>query len=453
MLFSQYLPFDSKFWHGCNYAGLVSGAVEIRDKNPISLTSNIWLRFRRYAGIGFLVAVGYMDPGNWATDIEAGSRFGYSLLWVVLSSCFVAMILQTLCVRLGMVSGKDLAQLCRIHFPPRYCKMLWGLAQISILACDFAEVLGTALALKFLFGLPLQAGILLTAFDTLVIFGMQRAGVWRVETIVAIMVCVIAIAFSIELAISPPDLWQLVKGVVPDTLLFSDPKARLVAIGIIGATVMPHNLYLHSAAVSSRKLFPGAGVKRDAIRLLTWDTVATLSLALLVNAAILILAASVFHSAGHNNVADIADAYKMLATLLGTSLASIVFGLALFVSGQSSTITGTMAGQVILQGFMELKIPGWQQRLFTRLITVMPAWLVIMWNGEGCLGELLVYSQVVLSMQLPFAMAPLIWFNTRRDIMGEWQLSPVWRCLCWVIFVTITIANIYLVYTIFQQSA
>ena len=418
--------------------------TEIQETVPISFDATIWQRFRRYAGVGFLVAVGYMDPGNWATDIEAGSRFGYGLLCVVLLSSLIAMVLQSLCVRLGMASGKDLAQLCRAQFPPRVNFVLWVLAQIAIIACDFAEVLGTALALKLLFGLPLSWGVALTALDTIIVLMLQGKGVFRVENLVIGLISIIAIAFFSEVYLSHPDWHAVSRGFVPDPQIFSHPEAWLIAIGILGATVMPHNLYLHSSAVGTRKLSREPGAKADAIRLMTLDTVITLTLAFLVNAAILILAASAFHANGHEGVREIDDAYHLLAPILGTSLASTLFAFALFASGQSSTLTGTMAGQVVLEGFLDLQIPCWQQRFLTRLTAILPAWFGIMILGEGALGKLLVLSQVVLSMQLPFAIVPLLMFCRNASLMGEWRISRPVAALCWVVCLGIIGANLYL---------
>lgn len=422
---------------------------QVRETIPVALTAPKWTRFRRYAGIGFLVSVGYMDPGNWATDIEAGSRFGYSLLSVVLLSSLIAIALQTLCVRLGMVSGRDIAQLCRERFSPAINGVLWVLAQIAIIACDFAEVLGTALALKLLLGWPLIAGILVTAFDTVIVLALQGKGELQIEKIVAGLVLAIATVFFVEIMLSSPDWAAVGRGFIPDKALFSNHEAWLVGIGILGATVMPHNLYLHSSAVTSRKVAPERAARSDAIRLLTLDTVLTLSAAFLVNAAILIMAASVFHASGHQQVTSIDGAYELLAPLLGTSLAATLFALALFASGQSSTLTGTMAGQVILEGFLNLRIPCWQQRLITRLCAILPALLAIAWLGEAAIGRLLVWSQVVLSMQLPFAVVPLILFNSHKGLMGEWALKPFTQMFCWLLALLIICANLYLLTTLF----
>ncbi len=419
---------------------------EVRQTIPVPLIAPFLTRFRRYAGIGFLISVGYMDPGNWATDLEAGSRFGYALLSVVLLSSLIAILLQTLCVRLGMASGRDLAQLCAERFSARWNILLWAFAQIAIIACDFAEVLGTALALKLLLGLPLSVGIVLTAFDTFIVLLLQGRGLLKIEAIVTALVAIIAISFAAEIFMSKPDWVEVARGLLPHAAPFRTIEGWVVAIGILGATVMPHNLYLHSSLVGSRKIAPGQAAKEDAIRLLTLDTLVTLSLALLVNAAILIVAASVFHFSGHGDVIAINDAYHLLTPLLGATAASTLFALALLASGQSSTLTGTIAGQVILQGFLKLRIPCWQQRFLTRVTAVLPAWFAIAIWGESSLEKLLIVSQIVLSMQLPFAVVPLILFNNDQAIMGPWKMSAWLRNLCWLICIAIIAANIFLLY-------
>ncbi len=417
---------------------------------PGSITPgmNVWQRFRRYSGIGFLVAVGYMDPGNWATDIEAGSRYGYNLLCVILLASMVAMLLQTLCVRMGIASGRDLAQLCRERFHPKINFMLWLFAEVAIIACDFAEVLGTALALKLLFGLQMEIGIILTAFDTLLVLFLQGRGFLKVESFIIALVVIIAAAFAIEIYIVSPDWDAVAGGFIPDLGIFNEIEAWMLAVGIFGATVMPHNLYLHSAAVNSRNIHPGKKAEKDAIRLLTYDILITLGIAFFINAAILILAAAAFHYSGYPDVKEIDQAYYLLAPLLGTGAASILFGIALFASGQSSTITGTIAGQVIFQGFLNIKLPRWKQRLITRLLAIIPALIGIMILGEGGVGKLLVISQIVLSMQLPFAIIPLIMFNNDKEIMGRWKISRKLYYICWLICGAIISANILLLWHI-----
>ena len=385
-----------------------------------------------------------MDPGNWATDIEAGSRYGYSLLFVVLLSSIVAMILQALCVRLGLASGRDIAQLCRERFSPQVNILLWAFAEIAIVACDFAEVLGTALALKLLFHLPLSWGIALTALDTVIVLLLQGRGILNVEAIVVGLVAVIATAFGIEIVMSHPNWAAVAGGLMPKTQLLHEPQASLIAIGILGATVMPHNLYLHSSAVGTRRIADNPAARDDALRLMTADTLLTLGLAFFVNAAILVLAGTVFHTSGHTDVRDIGDAYHLLTPLVGTALAAPLFAVALFASGQSSTLTGTIAGQVIFQGFLNVSIPCWQQRLLTRTLAIVPAWIGIYLLGENGLGSLLVLSQVVLSMQLPFAIVPLVMFCRNGEIMKEYRIGRLHAMLCWLICAAIIGANAYL---------
>jgi manganese transport protein len=423
---------------------------EIQGTIAVPPQAGLFERFRRYAGVGLLISVGYMDPGNWATDIEAGSRFGYALISIVLLSSLVAMFLQVLCVRLGLASGRDLAQLCRERFHPKINFFLWLFAEIAIVACDFAEVLGTALALQLLFHLPLGIGIVLTAFDTVIVLLLQGKGLLRVEAIVLGLVSTISVAFLIEILMSKPHWGEVLRGFLPHMAMLRDRDAWLIAIGIFGATVMPHNLYLHSSAVGTRKIAPGLAARDDAIRLMTWDTLMTLMLAFFVNAAILVLAASAFHFNGHREVKEINDAYYLLAPLLGTTLASTVFALGLFASGQSSTLTGTIASQVVFQGFLHISIPCWQQRLITRTLAIIPAWLGVTLMGEGALGKLLVLSQVVLSMQLPFAIVPLILFCRSADVMGQWRMSRLTSLFSWALCLAIILANVYLIVQMLQ---
>ncbi len=399
----------------------------------------------RYAGPGLLVSVGYMDPGNWATDIEAGSRFGYGLLFVVLLASLAAMLLQTLCVRLGLVAQKDLAQLCRERYGPAANRFLWAGAELAIIACDLAEVLGGALALHLLFGVSIPVGIGITAFDTLLVLGLQGAGFRRVEAIVLALVGTIAACFAVELAFARP-LWSEVAiGFAPSLERLQQPGALYLAIGIVGATVMPHNLYLHSSVVQTRLVEDSDAGRREAIRFCTLDAVISLSLALLVNAAIMVLAASAFHGNGHRDVADIGDAYRLIEPLVGSALAATLFGIALLASGQSSTFTGTIAGQIVMEGFLQLKIPCWQRRLITRVLALVPALVGVWWLGDEGVGKMLVLSQVVLSFQLPFAMWPLIRFTSDRSLMGGFANGRTVRVLAWALFAVISVANVWLV--------
>ncbi len=398
----------------------------------------------RMAGPGLLISVGYMDPGNWATDIAAGSKFGYALLWVVLLSSLAAILLQTLSLRLGLVARKDLARACRDHYGPRTSRALWLMAELSIVACDVAEVLGSALALHLLFGVSLLSGIAITAFDTLLVLGLKGRGFRQIEAIVLGLIVTIAVCFAVQLALVGLDWAAFARGLVPRLDAVREPQALLLAIGILGATVMPHNLYLHSSIVQTRHIADDEHSRRDAIRLSTVDTVVSLSLALLINAAILTLAASAFHTSGHLEVTEIQDAYHLLDPLVGGTLASLLFGLALLAAGQSSTFTGTIAGQVLLEGFLDLKIPCWQRRVITRGLALVPAFAGVLWLGEAGVGKLLVASQVVLSLQLPFAIWPLIRLTSDRALMGRFANGPWLKSAAWTLFTVISAANLWL---------
>ena len=400
------------------------------------------------AGPGLLVAVGYMDPGNWATDIAAGSQFGYALLWVVLLASLTAMLLQTLSLRLGLVAQRDLARACRDRYGPRVNRALWLMAEIAIVACDVAEVLGSALALHLLFGVSLLAGIAITAFDTVLVLGLQGKGFRQVEAIVLGLIVTISVCFAVELALVGLDWPAAARGFVPSLSAVRDPQALLLAIGILGATVMPHNLYLHSSIVQTRHIANDDRSRRDAIRLSTLDTVVSLSLALLVNAAILALAASAFHATGHPQVTEIQDAYHLLDPLVGGALASVLFGVALLAAGQSSTFTGTIAGQIVLEGFLDLKIPCWQRRLATRALALVPAFFGVLWLGDAGVGPLLVGSQVVLSLQLPFAIWPLLRLTSDRAVMGQFANGPWLKFSAWGLLALITLANLWLLMTL-----
>jgi manganese transport protein len=421
---------------------------EVRGSVEISRAAPFGRRLFQFLGPGLLVSVGYMDPGNWATDIEAGSRFGNTLLFVVLLSSLVAMLLQGLSLRLGIVSGRDLAQLSRAHYGARANTMLWLLAELSIIACDLAEVLGAALALHLLFDVSLLWGIAITALDTLFVLGLKGQGFRQVEAIVLGLLATIAICFAIELALFKPDWLAVAQGFVPSFHRLEDPQALYLAIGVLGATVMPHNLYLHSSIVQTRRIGRDDDGLRQALRLSTIDTMSSLSLALLVNAAILILAASAFHSAGHQDVTELQDAYRLLEPAVGSSLAGILFGVALLAAGQSSTFTGTIAGQVILEGFRNLKLPCWQRRLITRGLALVPAFIGVAILGDSSIGKLIVASQVVLSLQLPFAIWPLIRFTSNPQVMGRFGIGRITKLLSWLVFAVIVAANTWLLSTI-----
>jgi manganese transport protein len=406
----------------------------------------IFRRFLAFAGPGYLIAVGYMDPGNWATDIAGGSAFGYALLSVVLLSNLMAMVLQALSARLGVAAGLDLAQACRAHYPKHVTIVLWVLCEIAIIACDLAEVLGTAIALKLLFGLPLVWGVIVTAVDVFLILALQRYGFRRLEAFIIALLVVIAGCFMFELALARPDLAAVARGLVPTPDILTNPAMLYLAIGILGATVMPHNLYLHSSIVQTRAFAQDPAGKREAAKMATIDGTIALALAFFINAAILILAAATFHTAGRTDVAEIDEAYRLLAPSLGMGAASVVFAVALLASGQNSTVTGTLAGQIVMEGFLDLRLPTWARRLVTRALAIIPAVLVVGASGDAGATQLLVLSQVILSLQLPFAVVPLVTFTGRRDIMGDFA-SPLWlRVLAWAIAAIIITLNLTLLY-------
>lgn len=421
---------------------------EVKGSVVVDAEAPLWRRLLRFAGPGLLVSVGYMDPGNWATDIAAGAQHGYALLWVVLASSLAAMLLQTLSVKLGVVGRVDLARACRDHYGPRTNRALWLLAELAIVACDVAEVLGSALAIHLLFGFSLLAGIAITAFDMLVVLGLKGHGFRQIEAIVLGLIVTIGLCFAVQLALVGPDWSAVARGFVPGRETFAEPAMLYLAVGILGATVMPHNLYLHSSIVQTRRIADDAFSRRAALRLATTDTVASLSLALLVNAAILTLAAAAFHASGHRDVGEIQEAYHLLDPIVGGTLASVLFGIALLASGQSSTFTGTIAGQILLEGFLDLRIPCWQRRLITRALALIPAFAGILWLGEGGVGKLLVASQVVLSFQLPFAIWPLIRFTSDRARLGEFANGAWLQAFAWLLFGVIGAANVWLLFSL-----
>lgn len=417
----------------------VSGSV------PVDARAPFWKRALRFAGPGLLISIGYMDPGNWATAIEAGSRYGYSLLFVVLLASLAGMAVQCLCSRLGIATGRDLAQLCRERYSQRSARFQWVLAEISIIATDLAEVLGCALAFHLLLGCSLTFGIALTAFDTLLILALQGKGFRRLEAIMLALVMTIAACFFVELVLIKPYWPDVFEGFKPSLSAISDAAPLYIAIGIIGATVMPHNLYLHTSIVQTRLTGRDYASKLDAVRLSRIDTIGSLTLALLVNAAILILAAAAFHQTGHSNIVEIQDAYRMLDPLVGGAMASILFGVALLASGQSSTFTGTIAGQVIMEGYLNLRIPCWQRRLITRGLALIPAFLGVWLMGDDAVGKLLILSQVVLSLQLPFALYPLIRMTSDPTLMGPFANRLPTKLLAWFLFAVISGANVWLI--------
>ena len=397
----------------------------------------LWRKALAFAGPGYMVAVGYMDPGNWATDLAGGARFGYALLSVILLSNLMAILLQSLALKLGIVTGRDLAQACRDHYSRPVSFALWVLCEIAIAACDLAEVIGAAIALNLLFGIPLVWGVVLTAFDVLLILLLQNRGFRWLEAFVIALIASIGVCFAVELAMAQPALAEVARGLVPTTEIVSNPAMLYIAIGILGATVMPHNLYLHSSIVQTRRVAPDRESKREAIRFATADSTVALLFAFFINAAILVLAAATFHQTGHQSVADINDAYHLLTPLLGTTAASTLFAVALLAAGQNSTITGTLAGQIVMEGFLDIRLPAWLRRLITRVIAIVPAVIVTALYGEQGAGGLLILSQVILSLQLSFAVVPLVRFTGERRKMGEFANGRLLSVVAWSVAVVI----------------
>ncbi|MGI4875309.1 MAG: Nramp family divalent metal transporter [Janthinobacterium lividum] len=408
--------------------------------------ATFWQRFRAYWGPGLLVAVGYMDPGNWATDLAGGARFGYTLLSVVLVSNLFAMLLQHLAAKLGIVTGRDLAQACRDSYSRPVSLALWVLCEVAIAACDLAEVIGSAIALNLLFKLPLAWGVVFTTLDVLVVLLLQNKGFKIIESLVAGLIFLIFLCFLYEIVASHPHWLGIAQGLVPQPAVVTNPAMLYVAIGILGATVMPHNLYLHSSIVQVRQVEPTEAGKRSAIKFSTIDSTVALFLAFFVNAAILVTAAATFHGKGHDDVADISDAHSLLNGVLGVGAASAVFAIALLASGQSSTLTGTLAGQIVMEGFLNLRLKPWVRRLITRLVAVVPALVVALFYGEKDLGKLLVFSQVILSLQLPFAVIPLVLFTSDKLKMGPFVNKPLVMATAWAVAGLILVLNGYLLW-------
>lgn len=422
---------------------------EVHRSVAVPHDKGFWRKLLAYSGPGYLVSIGYMDPGNWATDLAGGSQFGYALLSVILLSNLMAIVLQSLCVRLGVATGRDLAQCCRDRFSQRVSFILWILCEIAISACDLAELVGSAIALQLLFGIPLAIGVCITAFDIIVVLLLQSKGFRYVEALVITLITVISGCFVTELIFARPDFQAVGAGFVPQVQIVQNPQMLYIAIGILGATVMPHNLYLHSAIVQTRRWQETAIQKWEAIKFATLDSTIALSVALFINAGILILAASAFHFSGNREVAEIQDAYKLLSPVLGAPLASILFGVALLASGQSSTLTSTMAGQIVMEGFLHIRLKPWLRRLVTRLVAIVPALVTIVFLGEGSTSNLLILSQVILSLQLSFAVVPLVMFTSDRRLMHEY-VNPRWlTVLAWSIAMVIIALNSWLLLRIF----
>ncbi len=419
---------------------------EVHSSIPVSQKSSWLRRFLSFAGPGYLVSVGYMDPGNWATDLAGGAKFGYALLWVILLSNLMAIFLQTLCARLGIAAGRDLAQACREQYSKPVSYVLWVLCEIAIIACDLAEVIGSAVALNLLFGLPLVWGVLITGFDVMLLLAAMHFGFRKIEAIVLTLVTTVAACFAIQIFFASPDWGGIALGLVIPTV--PNAEAFYIALGILGATVMPHNLYLHTALVQTRDIEPTSAGRRQAIRYNTLDTVVALGAAFFVNAAILVVAAAVFHTTGNQNVSELQEAHRLLAPLLGAPIAATAFAVALLASGQSSTITGTLAGQIVMEGFLKIRIRPWLRRLITRLLAIGPAVLLISASGGKNTVGLLVLSQVVLSMQLSFAIFPLMKFTGDPKLMGEFA-NPLWvKILGYTICTVIASLNIALLFQV-----
>jgi manganese transport protein len=425
---------------------------EVHKSIAIPDGAGFWRKFFAFAGPGYLVAVGYMDPGNWATDLAGGARYGYTLVSVIMISNLMAILLQALAARLGIASGRDLAQACRDSYSRPTTIVLWVLCEIAIAACDLAEVIGAAIALNLLLGLPLIWGVTLTALDVLIVLFLQHRGFRYVEALVVALIVLIAGSFAVEMFLARPDFAQVARGFIPRTEIIRNGGMLYIAIGILGATVMPHNLYLHSSIVQTRKYFDTYESRQEAIRYATIDSSVALMSALFINAAILVMAAAVFHGTGHQGVADISDAYQLLSPLLGTTMASVLFAVALLCSGQNATLTGTLAGQIVMEGFINLRLRPWLRRLITRLIAIIPAVIVVLMYGERGTGPLLILSQVILSLQLPFAVFPLVAFTSDARKMGPF-VSPGWvQALAWFVAIVIAALNVYLLVQTFTGS-
>lgn len=398
-----------------------------------------------FTGPGYLVAVGYMDPGNWATAIAGGSAFGYTLLSVVMAASLAAILMQALSARLGIASGRDLAQLCRERYSKRNAMCMWILAEVAICACDLAELIGTAIALNLLFGIPLMVGIVLTVLDVLLILMLQNCGFRYLEAFIISLLIVVGACFAYELVLVKPEWAAVVHGFVPSSQIVMNPQMLYIAIGILGATIMPHNIYLHSSIVQTRNYANTTAGKREAVKYSTIDSTVALTFALCINASILILAAAAFHTGGQTSIVELKDAHAMLTHTLGAA-ASLVFAIALLASGQNSTITGTLAGQIVMEGFLNIRLPAWVRRMLTRLVAIVPAVFVTAWYGESGTAQLLTFSQVILSLQLPFAIVPLIQFTSDRKLMAE-LVAPRWLTVtAYLIAALIISLNIKLIF-------
>jgi manganese transport protein len=443
IIMSQDAPESSSIWLRSRGEPSLTDVFRTIKVTP---TSSNWRKFLAFFGPGYLVAVGYMDPGNWATSLAGGAQYGYTLLVVALVSNLMAIILQSLCARLAIASGRDLAQACRDAYPPYMAWPLWLLAELAICATDLAEVIGTAIGLNLLFGIPLEIGVLITAFDVFVILWLQTRGFRWIEAFIITLLGVIALCFGIQIALADPNWGEVIRGFAPTTEIVTNPNMLYIALGIIGATVMPHNLYLHSGIVQTRAYGETLPEKREALKFATIDSTVALCFALFINASILILAAATFHKAGHTDVAELGRAQELLQPLLGASIAPTLFAIALLCCGLNSTVTATMAGQIVMEGFLRIRLAAWMRRLVTRLVAIVPAIAVTMIYGEGQTAKLLIMSQVILSLQLPFAVVPLVMFTASKTKMGA-LVAPRWLSLTAAIIAAIIIAlNIKLLY-------
>jgi manganese transport protein len=427
---------------------------EVHASVRVSRSPFYWRRLLAYLGPGFLISVGYMDPGNWATDIAGGSRFGYTLLFVIMASNLMAILLQSLALKLGVATDRDLAQLCRESTSRTVSWALWILAEIAIAACDLAEVIGSAIALNLLFHIPLFYGVLITGLDVLLILLLQHWGFRWVEALVITLIGTIVALFAVQTFLSRPEFWPVARNLlVPSPSILSNPAMLYIAIGMLGATVMPHNLYLHSSIVQSRNYQRTPEGRREAIHMANVDSALALTIALFVNAAILVVAAAVFHRSGHFEVAAIEDAYKLLSPLVGAAGASTLFAVALLASGQNSSITGTLAGQVVMEGFIHIKVAPWLRRLITRSLSIVPTIVVVWFMGERGTEDLLLLSQVILSLQLSFAVVPLVMFTSSRKRMGEFVNAPWLKALAWFVAVLIAGLNAWFLLLMTQGKA
>jgi len=436
---------------GWRRAGGLPSLPEAYRTIPILPGASVWRKLLAFAGPGYLVAVGYMDPGNWATDLGGGSKFGYTLLSVILLSNMMAMFLQALSAKLGIVTGRDLAQACRDHFSKPVYIALWVLCEIAIAACDLAEVLGSAIALQLLFGLPLLPGVLITALDVLLILALQGRGFRLIEALVITLIATIGFCFAYEIFFARPLWLEAARGFVPSLEILRNREMLYIAIGILGATVMPHNLYLHSSIVQTRAIEPGQESKREAVKYAVIDSTFALFLALFINSSILVLGAAAFHHRGMFQVAEISEAYQLLTPVIGASLASTLFAVALLASGQNSTLTGTLAGQIVMEGFLNIRLPAWLRRLITRLIAIIPAVIVTALYGSKGVGSLLILSQVILSLQLSFAVVPLVQFTSEKRKMGAFANGRVLQAVAWSVAGVIMSLNAWLLVGVVRE--